>query len=64
LDEILAVIEEDGINIEYMYGFTFGLEKKAALIFRFEQADQAISTLQSNGINVVGSVELFAHDEV
>ena len=64
LDNILAVIEQDEINIEYMYGFTFGLEKKAALVFRFENADQAINKLLSKGINVVGSVELFSHDEV
>ncbi len=64
LDDVLAVLEKDNINIEYMYAFTFGLEKKAALIFRFENVDAAIVKLQAAGVNVVGSVELFEHAEV
>jgi hypothetical protein len=63
LDEVLAVIERHEINIEYMYAFTFGTEKKAALIFRFDNVDQAINQLQSGGVNVVGNVELFEHAE-
>jgi hypothetical protein len=63
LDEVLAVIERHEINIEYMYAFTFGAEKKAALIFRFDNVDEAISKLQSDGVNVLGNVELFEHAE-
>jgi len=63
LDEVLAVIERHEINIEYMYAFTFGLERKAALIFRFDNVDEVISKLQSSGINVVGRVELFERAE-
>lgn len=59
LDRVLAVIEQNEINIEYMYAFTFGLKKKAALIFRFDNVDDAIQKLQSAGVNVVGRVELF-----
>ena len=63
LDDVLAVIEQHEINIEYMYAFTFGLEKKAALIFRFNNVDEAISKLQSGGVNVLGRVELFEQAE-
>ena len=63
LDDVLAVIEQHEINIEYMYAFTFGLEKKAALIFRFGNVDEAISRLQSERVNVVGKVELFEQTE-
>ena len=63
LDEVLAVIERHEINIEYMYAFTFGSERKAALIFRFDNVDEVISKLQSSGINVVGRVELFERAE-
>ncbi|AXA35717.1 MAG: ACT domain-containing protein [Candidatus Hydrogenedentota bacterium] len=56
---ILEVLEKAGLNIEYMYAFTFRRGDKAVLVFRFDDPDQAIRTLQENGINVVGSVELF-----
>src|SRR5512147_2283599 len=35
LVEVLKVIEKAGLNVEYMYAFTFGDKGKAALIFRF-----------------------------
>ncbi|MBI1390864.1 MAG: ACT domain-containing protein [bacterium] len=59
LAEILGIIEECGINIEYMYAFTFGRDGKAILIFRFEEVDEAIAKLQARNVNVIGSVELF-----
>ncbi|MGO8787472.1 MAG: ACT domain-containing protein [Terriglobia bacterium] len=58
LAELLGVFEETGINIEYMYAFTFGRGNTAVLIFRFDKPDAAIERLQSAGINVVGSTEL------
>jgi len=56
---ILEVLEKANLNIEYMYAFTFRRGDKAVLVFRFDDPDLAIRTLQENGINVVGSVELF-----
>ncbi len=60
LYEIVQAIEGSGINVEYMYAFAFGHEGKAALIFRFEDADAAIAVLQEHGINVIGSVDLYS----
>jgi hypothetical protein len=59
LAELLGVIDELGINIEYMYAFTFGREDKAVMIFRFTDPDAAITALQSRGVNVVGGVDLY-----
>lgn len=58
--KILGVLEKAQIAIEYMYAFT-SLSKsgKACMIFRFDNPDGAIGALSDNGINVVGSVELF-----
>ncbi|MGB9691153.1 MAG: ACT domain-containing protein [Candidatus Sumerlaeaceae bacterium] len=56
---ILEVIERAQLNIEYMYAFTFRRGDKAVVVFRFDEPDKAIEVLQSNGINVVGSVELY-----
>ena len=56
---VLAVIEETGINLEYMYAFPFKRDSKGLLVFRFDDPDKAIGVLQKNKINVVGNVELF-----
>jgi len=63
LAEILGVIHEAGINIEYMYAFTFRRGDKAVLVFRFDSPDAAIRVLQAHGINVIGSVELYGREE-
>jgi hypothetical protein len=57
--EVLKVFEKSAVNIEYMYAFTFGRGDKAVLIFRFDDPDAAIALLNSAGINVVGSVEVY-----
>lgn len=59
LAEILKVIEAGGINIEYMYAFTFRYGDKAVLVFRFNDPDAAVKVLQAKGINVIGPVELY-----
>ncbi|MCX6633423.1 MAG: hypothetical protein NTW28_37990 [Candidatus Solibacter sp.] len=56
---LLDLFESSGINIEYMYAFTFGREGKAVLIFRFDKPDDAIGRLQSAGVNVIESVEVY-----
>jgi hypothetical protein len=59
LEKVLQIVEQAGINLEYMYAFTFGSQDRAILVFRFEDPDAAIRLLQSNGVNVVTSVDLF-----
>jgi len=60
LAELLAVLDKTGINIEYMYAFTFGRGDTAVMIFRFDKPDAAIEQLQAAGINVVGSSEVYS----
>jgi hypothetical protein len=57
--EILDVIQSAGVNIEYMYAFTFRRGNKAVLVFRFDNPDKAVAELQAKGKNVLDSVELF-----
>ena len=59
LAEVLAVIEDGGINIEYMYAFTFRSQDKAVLVFRFDDPEKAIKLLQARKVNVLGPVELY-----
>ena len=59
LANVLAIMEGGGVNIEYMYAFTFRSGDKAVLVFRFDDPDAAIELLKSKNINVVGGVELY-----
>lgn len=56
---ILRVLEQAGLNIEYMYAFTFHAENKAVLVFRFDDPDLAVRTLSEKGISVFDDVELY-----
>jgi len=57
--EVLDVIEECDLNIEYMYAFTFRRGDRAVLVFRFEDVEEAIFKLQPKNVSLVDSVELF-----
>jgi hypothetical protein len=59
LAAILITLENAGVNVEYMYGFTLKSEGKGVLAFRFDDPDRAIAALQEKGINPVRSVDLF-----
>jgi len=59
LAEILAIVEEAGLNGEYMYAFTFRSGDRAVRVFRFDDPDRAVRILQEKGIGVLGSGELY-----
>ena len=59
LAEILGIIDNAGLNIEYMYAFTFRSGDKAVIVFRFNNPDLAIQALQQKNINVINGVELY-----
>lgn len=60
LHEILDVIENSAINIEYMYAYTVKRDNRAVMVFRFDDADVATGILEKGNINVIGAGELFA----
>jgi hypothetical protein len=62
LADLLGILEKGGINIEYMYAFTFRRNDRAVLIFRFEDPDAALEVLRSAGVNVIDSFELFENE--
>lgn len=64
LADILEIIDAGGINIEYMYAFTFRSEDRAVLVFRFDDPDAAVKLLQSKNINVIGPVELYERAKI
>ncbi len=60
LSHILEILDDAGINVEYMYAFTFGRGDRAVLIFRFEDSDGAMKVLQAKGVNIVSQNDLQA----
>ena len=53
LASVLQAIHEEGLNVEYMYAFVNKTGENAVLIFRFEDMDQAISSLQDKGFTLL-----------
>lgn len=58
LAAVLKVINDNAMNVEYMYGFVEKATDKALMVFRFDDADRAITVLQKNNIRVVGKKEI------
>lgn len=58
LARVLEVLDRNSINIEYMYAFAPGIRNKAAIIFRFDNPDEAISKIQSE-LPLVDPLDLF-----
>ncbi len=63
LAEVLTLVEKAGVNVEYMYAFAEHSGDKAALVFRFDDADRAIEMLADSGVNVLKSVEVYGQVE-
>ena len=53
LGRILAIVEEAGLNVEYVYGPISNKGDSAILILRFEEIDKAIETMASHGVRVL-----------
>ncbi len=54
--EVMSMIEDCGVNIEYLYAFTAKCDNQAVLIFRFEDNDKALQLLKEKGINTLSNV--------
>ena len=55
---ILDIIGEQDINIEYMYAFTFRSGENAIMVFRFDNPDKAIKALQDKNIKVIPGIDI------
>ena len=58
LAEILGALQGKGINVEYMYAFTQKSEGNAVLIFRFDEVDKAVDSLQKIGVKLLSGEEV------
>ncbi len=57
---ILKVLDSAGINVEYMYAFVQKSAENAIIIFRFDEAEKAISVLQKAGVRILSGEEVYS----
>ncbi len=60
LHTILGMLNDGGVNVEYMYAFVTQSGHNAILIFRFDRTDQAIEVLQKNNVRILSGEELYS----
>ena len=59
LARILKTLDSAAINVEYMYAFVERCGENAVIIFRFDETEKAIQTLQANGIAILDGERLY-----
>lgn len=58
LAEVLAILGNAGINVEYMYAFVEKSSDNAVVIFRIEDIDSAISALKKNNVTILDNTQV------
>ncbi len=53
LTDILKVLADEDVNIEYMYGFVEKSSDRALMVFRFDDVDKAVNILKKHSIKIV-----------
>ena len=53
LAEVLGILRDNDVNVEYMYGFVEKHSEKALLVFRFDNPEKAHQVLAKSGLSVV-----------
>ena len=59
LDNILRLLSDNGINVEYMYAFVQATSKSALLILRFDKTDKALEVLAEHKIPIIPGEKLY-----
>ncbi|MFZ2041387.1 MAG: ACT domain-containing protein [Desulfobacterales bacterium] len=58
LGRLLRIIEQAGLNLEYVYGFVEKNSDNAILIIRFDDLDRAIAAIQAKEIRILDDGQL------
>ena len=59
LTDVLKVIKDNEIDLEYLYAFTHDKVDKAILLLHAEDIDKLIKVIEDNGIVIVPSAEVY-----
>lgn len=60
LANILDIMKNSGINVEYMYAFVQKSGQEAIIVFRFDELEKAIAALQKSGIRILTGEEVYS----
>ncbi len=55
LSEVLDIMGESGINVEYMYAFVEKSSENAVMIFRIEDIDNALTVLKDKNVTILNN---------
>ncbi len=58
LAQVLGMLSESGISIEYLYSFVRNAGKNALIIFRVEELERAAQVLKDNGVRLLTQEEV------
>ena len=56
--EVMSVLDNADVNVEYSYAFAFHKGEKAVLVFRFSDNDKAEAALKAAGYTTLGEDEI------
>ena len=60
LAKVLEILQNVGINIEFLYAFLQKATNAALVVFRVEQLDEAIKVLQENNVSVLEGSKVYS----
>ena len=60
LAEVLGILEQAGLNVEYMYAFVEKAMDKAVLVFRFENIEAALAGLKKARVPVLSAATVYS----
>lgn len=60
LAEILVAIRQAQLNVEYMYAFVHRQAVDATILFRFDDVDRAVASLQKAGVRLLSGEEIYS----
>lgn len=59
LNEILMVLRDNDISIEYLYSFVKRPAENALILFRVEETDRALDVLDKAGVKIVSQESIY-----
>ncbi len=60
LAEVLKPLEENGVNIEYLYAFVQKSGDAAIVVIRAEKVDEAVEALAKSGVRILKEEEIYS----
>ena len=59
LNSVMKVFKSQGISIEYMYAFVEKNNNNAVMVFRVEDAENALKKLKENGVSLLSAEQVY-----